>query len=385
MARVALAGLVALAVAMGIGRFAFTPLLPMMQHDAGLSLNAGGWLASANYLGYLLGALSATAFRIRRATAIRAGLVTIVVVTLGMGASHTLVAWVALRALAGIASAWVLVFASSWCLERLAQTARPVLSGVVFAGVGSGMALAGVICLALMQRAASSARAWTTLGVVALGGVASVWRAFGTAEVPSKTPPRVADEPWHWDIRWMPLVFCYGVFGFGYIIPATFVPVMARQFVTDPSVFGWAWPAFGIAAALTPLAAAVWARRIGVRRVWLGSQATMALGVAVPVLWPTIGGIMAAALLVGGTFMVITMSGMQEARALAGRAATPLMAAMTSAFGAGQIAGPIVATSMVGADGGFSGALLIACVLLLATAALLALPPTATSEGAGQP
>src|SRR5262249_4556971 len=138
------------------------------------------------------------------------------------------------------------------------------------------------------------------------------------------------------------------------------------------------------AAAVTPVAAAVWARRIGVRRVWLASQAMMALGVAVPVLWPTIEGIMAAALLVGGTFMVITMSGMQEARAVGGRAATPLMAAMTSAFGTGQIAGPIAATSMLGAGGGFSQAVLIACVLLLATAALLVIPLTATSEGARQ-
>ena len=55
--RVAFAGLAALAVAMGIGRFAFTPLLPMMQDDAGVSLAQGGYLASANYLGYLAGAL----------------------------------------------------------------------------------------------------------------------------------------------------------------------------------------------------------------------------------------------------------------------------------------------------------------------------------------
>src|SRR5690349_5142868 len=148
MVQVALAGLVALAVSNGIGRFAFTPLLPMMQQDAGLSLAAGGWLASANYLGYLLGALSTAALPVRPAMAIRAGLVTIVVVTLGMGASHTFVAWVALRAIAGIASAWVFVFTSSWCLDRLAHSARPLLNGVVFAGVGSGIALAGVICLA---------------------------------------------------------------------------------------------------------------------------------------------------------------------------------------------------------------------------------------------
>src|SRR3546814_16415570 len=62
-ASLAFSGLVALAVAMGIGRFAFTPLLPMMQNDAGLALTQGGWLASANYLGYLIGALAAGMLR----------------------------------------------------------------------------------------------------------------------------------------------------------------------------------------------------------------------------------------------------------------------------------------------------------------------------------
>src|SRR5215471_6008480 len=96
MLNVAIAGLIALAIVLGIGRFAFTPVLPMMQQDAGLSVTAGGWLASANYLGYLLGALSATTLRIRPATAIRIGLATIVVVTLGMGAAHTFIAWIVL-------------------------------------------------------------------------------------------------------------------------------------------------------------------------------------------------------------------------------------------------------------------------------------------------
>ena len=57
---VALAGLVALAVAMGIGRFAFTPLLPMMLHDGVIDLPSASWLASANYVGYLAGALLCT-------------------------------------------------------------------------------------------------------------------------------------------------------------------------------------------------------------------------------------------------------------------------------------------------------------------------------------
>jgi MFS family permease len=166
-------------------------------------------------------------------------------------------------------------------------------------------------------------------------------------------------------------VLCYGAFGFGYIVPATFLPVMARQVVRDPSVFGWSWPVFGAAAAVSPLAAAVWGRLVGNRRLWMLSHLVMALGVALPVAWPTIGGIMVAALLVGGTFMVITLTGMQEARAVAGPRATGLMAAMTSAFAIGQIIGPVSVSYLVGAGADFSRPLLVACLLLVASAAVL--------------
>ena len=178
-AAVALTGLTALAVAVGIGRFAFTPILPLMQQDAGLSVAQGGWLASANYLGYLVGALSAMGLRVRPATATRVGLVLIGLATLGMGLEHRFAAWVALRWLAGVGSAWVLVFASAWCLERLAPARRPLLNGAVFAGVGTGIAVAGGACLVLMQAGASSAQAWTSLGVLSLAGTAVIWRAFG--------------------------------------------------------------------------------------------------------------------------------------------------------------------------------------------------------------
>src|SRR2546430_1919186 len=115
---IALAGLVALAVAMGIGRFAFTPLLPMMQDDAGVSVTVGGWLASVNYLGYFIGALSTMWSRFRAVIAIRAGLIVISLTTLAMGVQDNLVAWIILRTFAGIASAWVLVFGSSWSLKK---------------------------------------------------------------------------------------------------------------------------------------------------------------------------------------------------------------------------------------------------------------------------
>jgi MFS family permease len=178
---------------------------------------------------------------------------------------------------------------------------------------------------------------------------------------------------YRWDLESARLVLCYGTFGFGYIIPATFVPAMARELVKDPLVFGWSWPIFGLAAALSTLVAALATRFVGNRRLWALSHLVMALGVAAPVVRPTIGGIMVAAFLVGGTFMVSTMSGLQEAQLVAGPRATALMAAMTTAFATGQIAGPLLVTHGIGPSGDFSRALLIACVLLVVSAGVLSL------------
>jgi len=378
---VAVAGLTALAVAMGIGRFAFTPILPMMQEDAGVSIAEGGWLASANYLGYLLGALSVVAVRIRAARAIRGGLVTIGLATLGMGLQDSFAVWIVLRALAGIASAWVLICVSAWCLARLEPVRRPLLDSTVFAGVGAGIALAGATCLAFMRVHASSARVWVVFGVVSLVLSVVIWPVFGAADrVPARRPPRRA---FAWDRDAIRLTVCYGAFGFGYIIPATFLPVMARQAIKDPAVFGLSWPMFGAAAVASTLLTTVVRRLVTNRRVWIASHLVMALGVALPVIWPGIVATMLAALCVGGTFMVITMVGMQEAREVAGARATGLMAAMTSAFALGQIAGPISVSFIHGAGGDFSAALLVACVALVTSA--YALSRTASAASLSRP
>jgi predicted MFS family arabinose efflux permease len=366
---VAAAGLAALAVAMGIGRFAFTPILPMMQEDAGVSVAAGGWLASANYFGYLVGALSATRVRLAAPAAIRSALVTIGLVTLAMGVTEHFALWVLLRTVAGIASAWVLIHVSAWSLERLGAARRPTLNGAVFAGVGVGIALAGVVCLALMSVHARSATAWIVLGGAALVLTAVVWPVFrgGDDRAAAAEPRATRAGTRHPDA--VRLVLCYGAYGFGYIIPATFLPVMARRETADPAVFGWAWPIFGVAAAVSTVAAVHGTTNGGNRRVWVVAQVAMAVGVALPAFWSGMMPIVLAACAVGGTFVVITMVGMQEARRILGpRDAPPLMAAMTAAFGAGQIAGPLCVSAVVAAGGGFAPALLLATLALAVSA-----------------
>src|SRR6185295_19777611 len=204
----------------------------------------------------------------------------------------------------------VLIYVSAWALEQIVPLGRPILAGVLFAGVGSGVAAAGLLCVLLMSLHASSSTAWLVLGVVSLAITALLWRLFVSTVGQSKNQA----APHRWDWAQARLVVAYGAYGFGYIIPATFLPVMARDVVSDPAVFGWAWPVFGAAAALSTLGVALPSERHGNRAAWICSHLVMAVGVAAPVFWSGMGGIVLAALCVGGTFVVITMVGLQEAR-----------------------------------------------------------------------
>jgi predicted MFS family arabinose efflux permease len=366
-AGVAGAGLVALAVAMGIGRFAFTPILPMMEADAGLTLKAAGWLAAANYLGYLLGALSAA--RLPRAWAIRGSLLLIAVVTFAMGVTDSFVLQLLLRLLAGVASAWVLVHVSAWALDRLHAFGRADASGTVYAGVGIGIAGAGLLCIALMAAHADSMRTWQVFGVVSLVFTAATWTAFrGDAQ---QATASAAVQRLRWNADRMRIALCYAALGFGYIIPATFLPAMARRYISDPAVFGLAWPVFGAAAALSTWIAARWLRAVDNRRLWAGAYVLMAIGVGLPVAWPGLAAILVAALLVGGTFMVVTMAGLREARAVAPESATAFIAAITAAFALLQVLGPLVVSAVAHLRHGFEASLLAAVAVLLAAALAL--------------
>ncbi|UYO95245.1 YbfB/YjiJ family MFS transporter [Pollutimonas sp. M17] len=373
-----ISGFIALAVAMGIGRFAFTPLLPMMQSDAGLDLAQGGWLASANYLGYLAGALTAAIVPGSPAALLRLGLALVVATTALMGITDGWAAWLAWRFIAGLASAWVLISTATLCLARLAALGQSRRAGLVFAGVGTGIAMAGLLCLGLDLSGASSAQAWLVLGSVALAGTVAarpLWAVPFSVPASHESPQENQGLGRHWR-----LIACYGLFGFGYILPATFLPAQARLLVQDPAVFGLAWPLFGLAAAVSTLLASRLAARYGRRKVWAAAQFAMAAGVLLPVLASSVTAIVLAAIFVGGTFMIVTMLGMQEGQAAGGRHARKLIAALTASFAAGQLAGPIFfSMTHVWFDAGLDFALILAAVGLLLGTALLRTPVPAAS------
>ncbi len=373
--RIAIAGMIALIAAMGIGRFVFTPLLPMMQHDAGLTITAGGWLAAANYFGYFAGALSAVWLHVQASLMVRIGLVLNAILLAAMGLGDSLGWWLAIRALAGIFSAWVLVFGSTVVLRRLAQRGHVALGSVMFAGVGIGIALSGLLCIGFVAAHLRSSTAWLVLSAVALLAAGFAWPAFQVERESMSEIAAIRRDRFRWTRAMVGLIAGYGLFGFGYIIPATFLPVIARDALADPQYYVWFWPACGIAAAASTLLSVPLARRLGDRSLLSGCYLAEALGIALPALSAHPAALAAGTVLFGTTFVVITVAALREARAMAPAHANRLIAAMTAAFAAGQIAGPVVTAHLVQVQGTFKWPLLMAAAALLLAVALL--PPRA--------
>ncbi|SEA05302.1 YbfB/YjiJ family MFS transporter [Variovorax sp. YR216] len=374
--RAALACMVALAVAMGLGRFAFTPMLPVMLHEGKLDLQAGGLLASLNYLGYFLGALSCAAIRVRPASMVRGGLVATAALLLGMGLLQGFVAWSILRTAAGVMSAWTFVFASGWGLRRLAETGVPALGGVIYAGPGIGIAVTGLLGGAVGRW--GSEAGWIGLGLMALVLVAAAWFVFGDgaqAHAAATTAPVAGSAPakataLRSDARW--LVGLYGLAGFGYIITATFLPVIARHALPGspwPDLF---WPLFGLAvvpgALIGARAPLHWDNRLLLAVAYL----LQALGVVLSVVWPTIAGFALGSLLLGMPFTAITFFAMRDARRLRGNSSSGLIGYATASYGVGQILGPLFAAPLAQRTGSFTMPLLVAAAVLTVGAMLFA-------------
>ena len=234
-----------------------------------------------------------------------------------------------------------------------------------------GICVAGVVALAAGAAHVAPESAWMALGVLASIVTALSWphlarRTSKRTGVDSAAAPRLDRAAWL-------LVACYGAFGFGYIIPATFIPAAARSLVPDQWVFGWAWPLFGLAAAISTVVVTTQFRNVAPRRTAMASLLVMAIGVALPAVHSSIVTLVASAICVGGTFMVMTMAGFQEARRIAPGSPTKLIAAMTAAFALGQLAGPVAVGLSASVGSPLVLPSLLAAALVTCSAAALSL------------
>ncbi len=367
----ALGGLIALAAAMGIGRFVYTPILPFMEQALGLSKAEAGVVASANFLGYLLGALGAAAGRLPggRRLWFLAALGVSAVTTAAMGLATAVPVFLVLRLLGGVASAFVLVFGSALVLDRLAQAGRPGLSSVHFAGVGSGIAASAALVWGLGAIGADWRALWLASGALSLLALLAA-RALvpGGAEAAApQTESKATGGP---DRRLLALTLAYGLFGFGYVITATFISTMVRGLPEIAALEGLVWLVVGLAAVPS---VAFWAwlgRRWGNDRSFAIACLVEGFGVALSVLVTGPVAIVAAAALLGGTFMGITALGLINARALSRGDPRRAIAMMTAAFGLGQVIGPSFAGYAYGFGESFLLPSLVAAIALVAAAAL---------------
>lgn len=386
----------ALAVAMGIGRFAFTPILPLMIQEGTVHLAQTAWLSSSNYIGYLVGALSLLKSN-RHPLFVVLGL-TLVTLTTWLASLSSFGWLLVLRFLAGVASAWVLVSISAFAINWL-KSRQVISSGLIYTGVGIGITLTGLICSYFIFQSATvtiaaqsslsplSSRLWQYLGGIAL--LATLLVTFLLAKINSKSPstaaakanpskathtnPTSSSIPPPAKLKLANVLTAYGLFGFGYILPATFLPQIAKQWLSGQSYL-LIWPFFGLAAALSVVLSQGLQRRynnVSLLGVWRVSQIIMAVGTLLPALWQSLAGLMLSALMVGGTFMVVTMAGLQVAASqVTHYPKYNLSALMTASFAFGQLIGPLTALIATGKNIWLALLPVSAIVLLIGVALL---------------
>jgi Uncharacterised MFS-type transporter YbfB len=413
--RIALAGLAALAVAMGIGRFAFTPILPMMLHDGVVDLPRASWLASTNYIGYLVGALLCTfdpwlRLRVGMHSAangpvlVRRGLAATVLLTLAMALPWP-AAWPALRFVAGVASAYVFVYSSGWCLAQLAARGVPQLGGVMFAGPGAGIVASGLLASVMVTWQWRASTAWIVFALLATVLSAAAWHVFrrdneavptsrvsrhadaapasladaSPATVPGLASPlapaaRNASPPPHSTAEVATLAFAYGISGFGYIVTATFLPVIARAAIPGSPLIDLFWPIFGAGVVCGALLAS---RLLAVPdQRWRLAVAYMmqAVGIGIGIAWPTESGFALGSLMLGLPFTTLTFFAMQEVRRIRPLAVASTTGLVTAIWALGQSLGPPMVAALLRQSGGdahlaFQRSLMVAAAALLVGAA----------------
>lgn len=359
-----------MAAANGIDRFVYTPILPHMMEGVPLTTSQAGLIASANFLGYLLGALFATKPQLpgSRRLWLLGSLLASAVCTGAMALFSSLPAFLALRFGGGFAGAVAIIVAIALVVERLAGGGRAYLTPVHFAGVGVGIA-ASAILVSILQ---STGQSWRTLWLAASAMSLCCTAGVAALVAPQTLQVVASGETIRRPIgtRFWLLIAANGLGAFGYVITGTFIVALVRTSSQLQPLEAWIWVVFGLASAPS-VALWVWlAGRIGVFRAFAFVCLVEAVGVFASVVWLQAPGTVLGAVLVGGSFMGLTALGMLGARELTTGDLRRPVALMTASFGCGQMIGPSFAGILHDALGSFLVPSLCAVAALLAASML---------------
>jgi predicted MFS family arabinose efflux permease len=365
------AGFITLVVAMGIGRFLYTPLLPLMMTEYGFRTDQAGLLASLNYVGYLAGAFSAgpLCHRFREFPVLAAGLLLSCVTSAATGVFPGFTWVAAARLIAGTASAIAFVAASGMVLLLIAHSGRENLAGLYYGGVGFGIAVTGLTAVPV-ARTVGTGGAWVVFGLVSVLLSAVVllllrrYHELQHAEAPASRAP-LPRSP-----RFTRLVASYGLEGFGYIITGTFM-VAAATATVGPAGASGAWVVAGCAALPSAFLWSTAARRWGRLKPLVVAYFLQAAGIVLPSALPGVAPLVLGALLYGGTFMGIVTLALSEGASFAPAARARIVGFMTGVYGVGQIVGPAVAGHFSARTGSYHMAVLIAAAAVVTAGAVL--------------
>lgn len=369
--RVIFAGICALILTVGLARFAYTPLLPLMRNEAGLSYLAGGWLATFNYVGYIAGALFAASISDLQLKyrLYRIGLILAVATTAAMGLTDNLYLWVLLRFVAGLSSTAGMLIASGLVLNWLIRQGHKPELGLHFAGLGMGIVVSGLAAAAMAGRLAWDEQ-WLALGVLGVAFFLPAWwwlpapasLAAGAAKAAATPPSR----------RWMGLLIAaYFCAGFGFVVSATFIVAILEKLPLLAGKGALVWVIVGVAA--TP-SCFLWDRIAGS----MGQIPALLLGfglqivsIVLPVLSqdPVLN--LVGAVLFGGTFVGIVSLTLSLIGRCFPENPAKAMARLTLSYGVAQIAAPAMAGYIAAASGSYLGSLVVAAVVMVAGMGLL--------------
>ncbi|MCL2344660.1 MAG: YbfB/YjiJ family MFS transporter [Desulfobulbus sp.] len=364
--RVIAAGVCALILTVGLARFAYTPLLPVMRDQAGLSYLAGGWLATINYAGYMSGALLAASISDlgRKYALYRVGLVIAVLSTAAMGLTDNVMLWAALRYVAGLSSTAGLLLASGLALNWLMrQGHRPEL-GLHFTGLGLGIVVSG-LAVAAMSGWLAWDRQWLGLGALGLLFFVPAWFWLPAPAALTVGAPQPLTAPPRPSPRWLWLfIGAYFCAGFGFVISATFIVAILEKLPLFAGRGGLIWVAVGLAAAPSSF---VWDRTaagIGPIRALLLAYGLQTVSILLPAISDSAALNLISAVLFGGTFVgIVSLTLTLIGRCFPANPAKA-MARMTLSYGVAQIGAPAMAGYIAAASGSYHGALWVTAAVM---------------------
>lgn len=375
-------GIFCLVLTMGIARFSYTPMIPIMFDQAGLTKVLAGWLATINYMGYMSGAFAATLISnlVVKDRVYRSGLILAIITTFMMGLSNDPWLWAVSRFVAGFSAAAGLLMGTGLMLNWLIRHGYRSEMGIHFSGIGLGIAF--VAALLWWSNQLSWSQQWLLMGFVGVLLIIPAWRWLPRPDPSGLTKAGEALEdkpPSRFFLRLMMLVYFCG--GFGFVISATYIVAIVES---QPAMQGQGEMAFLILGLSAAPACIIWdlvSRKLGILNALLAAYLIHAIGIILPALESSVELALLSACLYGFTFVGIVSIVLTMAGRFYPTKPAKLMGTLTISYGVPQIIAPTIAGYLASATGNYYGALVMASsFVVLGFLAILAIKKWAAND-----